>query len=249
MTLVIGIDLETNGLCPEKDVIIEIGAVTWDTTSNTPVHIYGALLDNSLSGVRNGDISDEIEGITGISQTQIKQYGEDPEVCFNTLLRLMDESDYAVAHNGNAFDRPMLEANLKSLGISNVEKPWIDTMTDIPYGPEIKSRALNYIASDHGFVNPFKHRAVFDVLTMLKVLSHYPIDEVIAFMQSPAITVNALTSKPWLDEGKSNNIAKSLGFRWNGEDKKWQQKVKEVALAKLKQNAEQMGLPLHVLSQ
>jgi len=241
--LLTAIDLESTGLDFEKDEIIEVGAVLWDTETNSPVKLISEIVSTNVP------VSDEITKITGITQTQVNLFGNDPVKVFAQLIKYIGMSEYVVAHNGNAFDHPMLKANVEKRGGLLPEATWIDTMTDIPYGPEVKSRALNYVASDHGFVNPFKHRAVFDVLTMLKVLSCYDIDEVIAFMRSPAITVTALTKKPWTDEGKSNNIAKSLGFRWNGEEKQWQQKVKEVALEKLKQSAEQMGLPLHVSSQ
>jgi hypothetical protein len=138
-----------------------------------------------------------------------------------------------VAHNGNLFDKPLLEAGMKRQGLDFMLRPWIDTKTDIEYPEEIKTTKLKYLACEHGFVNPFSHRAVFDVLTMLTVLSRYDIQEVIALSQQPAVRLQAVCLPPWTDGGKSTGIAKSLGFHWNGETKQWLMESKGKRVDKL----------------
>jgi DNA polymerase-3 subunit epsilon len=131
---------------------------------------------------------------------------------------------YVVAHNGNSFDKPMLEAALKSRDLINSEimaKPWIDTMTDLPF--KYDSRKLNYMASDMGFLNPFPHRAIFDVMAMLKVLSRFDFNEIVERALTPKLKIICKTTVPWEDGGKSNEIAKSLGFRWDANAKLWTQ--------------------------
>ncbi len=61
---------------------------------------------------------------------------------------------------------------------------------------------------------PFQsHRALFDVLTMLNILSKYNIDEIIKCAQSPLLRVTA-----HLDFDNKDLAIKS-GFHWNKEKK------------------------------
>ena len=50
---------------------------------------------------------------------------------------------------------------------------------------------LKYMAADFGFINPFPHRAQYDVLTMLKVLSHFDIYKVLELSKVPMIVISA----------------------------------------------------------
>lgn len=49
----------------------------------------------------------------------------------------------------------------------------VDTRTDLPVPLAGK---LKYLACERGFINPFPHRALFDVMTMLRILSEYDIE-------------------------------------------------------------------------
>jgi DNA polymerase III subunit epsilon len=107
--------------------------------------------------------------------------------------------------------------------------PVIDTLTDIPFASEPDSRKLKYLAGDHGFLNPFAHRAVFDVLTMLKVLSHYPIDKVLEYAKAPMITIRAVV------DFNNKDKAKARRFSWEkiGDKtypKMWVKRIKEFQL-------------------
>ena len=93
--------------------------------------------------------------------------------------------------------------------------PWIDTITDIKFDKSIKTRNLKHLAAEHNFLPGFSHRAVFDVLTMLKILSMYEIDEVIARASEPTLYVQALV------DFKNNQKAKDHQFRWHAPSKAW----------------------------
>src|SRR5690606_9794451 len=97
-------------------------------------------------------------------------------------------------------------------------KPWIDTKCDIPQ--KGKSSSLVYMAADHGFVNPFPHRALHDVFTMLKLAGHYDLDEALQLARSPYITLVAEVSFDDRDK------AKSAGFHWDPKRKLWTQRVR-----------------------
>jgi DNA polymerase III subunit epsilon len=212
---ILGIDLETTGLDFTTDRITEIGAVLWDTSTGTPLRLFNTL-------VRHTDappITPEIERLTGITQEMIDTYGVPIAACLPKLFVMMSEADAIVAHNGTGFDRPMLAAQIERLGKIAPERPWIDTATDVPYPPHITTRKLVHLAAEHGFLNPFAHRAQFDVLTMLRILQHYDIHEVLDTARQPSITLIAQVS--YDDREK----AKSRGYRWH-DSKTWRKTIK-----------------------
>lgn len=228
--LLLGFDAESTGLSFEKDKIIEVGAVIWCTESRAPKLIYNELVMwPDFTG-----LSQEIVNLTGITADDVADYGKPPLEVFTYLLNLIKSCNYVVAHNGNAFDKPMLIAALNKLELELVEKPWIDTMTDIDFSSSVKTRNLPHLCADHGFLNPFSHRAVFDVLSMFKVLDKYDIYSVLALASEPVVLMQAICKAPWEDQGKSTTIAKQNGFRWDGDNKRWVKQVK-------KSQAEKMG--------
>ena len=200
--LILGLDVETTGLDPANDKIIEIGAVLWDTESLTPVKIFSEMIRETEDLV----IPPEIINLTGITTEMLHRFGVLPNGnLFQELYWMMDRATHY-------------------------------TCTDPPYPPRMKHRSLIYLAAEHGFLNPFSHRAVTDVLSMLKVLSHYDIEQILTQAQSPTLEVTALVSY------EERNRAKEAGFRWNGEQKKWQKRIKANAF-----DAKAYSFPLDVV--
>jgi DNA polymerase-3 subunit epsilon len=131
-----------------------------------------------------------------------------------------------VAHNGLAFDRQVLKAWAEKYGLDwQPDKLWIDTKTDIEI-PSRNSTRLVYLAADHGFLNPFPHRAMFDVMTMMTILSRYDLDKVIEVAKSPTLTLRAMVSYD------DRELAKARGYHWQSETKQWTMNVKECNLEK-----------------
>lgn len=226
-----GIDLETTGFDVESDHIIEIGVVFWDWEKQKPVDIYNEL----LKGETYPQLPQEITKVTGITQEDLDNYGIHPVDAYMDILPMLRQADYIVAHNGNEFDRPFFEKFGARYCQINKEElalpPWIDTMLDVPYPDECKSRKLGYLAADHGFLNPFPHRAFADVLTMLKILSNYNIEQVVKSATSKTYYLQAVCEKPWVDKRpkgeKETDLAKARGYRWDGDKKIWVKAVKE----------------------
>lgn len=227
--LILGIDFETTGKDTSKDEIIEIGAVLWDCTKGTPVKVLSELLCCENIWQNATATKEKIEQITGIAYEHLEQYGIPPIDGLEKLSAMMRTPNLmaVVAHNGNEFDKPLLLNVAKRRGVEIPEVKWIDTMIDIPYGSHVQTRKLSYLAAEHGFVNPFAHRAIFDVLTMLKVLQQYDIEWVFKLSQEPSVTLVANTTPPWEDGGASNEEAKSRGYRFQSETKRWIKLVKE----------------------
>lgn len=219
----LGLDFETTGLDPKSDRVIEIGAVLWDTDEQKPL----AIASEMISGPSP---SEEITRITGIKKTHLDTYGIGSSLAFARLLGMFEHADAVVAHNA-PFDRGFLEQECQRHGLEMPKVLWIDTSVDVPYPPHVQTRKLTHLAADHGFANPFAHRAAFDVLTMLKILACYSTEQVVALAKEPNVTLVAQTTQPWHDGGKSNEAAKARGYRWDGALKVWKKNVKKSQVA------------------
>lgn len=216
---ILGIDFETTGLEPEKCRVIEVGAVLWDTDSSKPLAVFSELvLPEDLT-----ELDPVITKITGIQTDDLEKYGAEPKKVFQKLNFYLGHCDYVVAHN-SSFDKSFYESEIVKTGLDLVNKTWIDTMFDVPYPEEVSTRKLNHLAADHGFVNPWSHRALFDVMTMLQVLSKYNFEDVVERSKSPVVTVISHVS---FDE---KDKAKQMGFRWDPKNKKWFKEYKHCDL-------------------
>lgn len=247
----LGIDFETTGFEYQKnDRITEIGAIVWDVDEKKPLALYSELLyDESFPPQ-----SDEIVRITGITNEMLGEFGVHPALGFSRLADLAEKYGvhYCVAHNGENFDRPFLGAELHRHAGSieadgykfAVEKlasiPWIDTRTDLPFEIEPSSRKLAHLALDCGFINPFPHRALFDVATMMKVLSTFEMDKIIEYQKIPWAVMRAVVSF------QEKDLAKTQRYSWEkiGEktySKFWVKKVKENQIEKEIDDCKKIG--------
>ncbi|HDZ13562.1 MAG TPA: 3'-5' exonuclease, partial [Pricia sp.] len=180
--IVAGIDFETTSVDPHTCHPTEFALVTWDT------HFRQIVEANSFLIEVPEDLEITNEHITGISKRFLVEHAFSwtsiQEYVYHRLIR----ADYLMAHNVE-FDRTILK-RMVTWDSYYGEKPfddshWIDTMTDIPYPEKIKTRSLPYLAAEHGFLNPFPHRALFDVMTMIQIAGMYDFDEILKYADSP----------------------------------------------------------------
>lgn len=212
--LVLGLDFETDSLDTVNGSITEVGAVLWDTLINKPLVIYNKLIRQSKP------LTPEIVKLTGLTDDILAKYGEDPYHVLAGLGEVMTKADHVVAHNGTNFDKPFYHNNCARIDLDPLEKHWVDTSVDIPYPDNISTRKLVHLAAEHGFVNPFAHRAVFDVLTMLAVCAKYDWPQVIALSKEENVRLIANVSYA------DNNKAKERGYRWDATRKQWYKTIK-----------------------
>lgn len=200
--LILGIDFETTGLNIPTIGITEVGMVVWDTVLRAPIKLFGTLVDPGPQAIWEPGV----EKINNLTPTICSNYGMAEDKAIKQVLSWYGSCDVACAHNGTVFDRPVLDAWAARHGLdSQKSKVWIDTKADIEISPRDSTR-LVYMAADNGFLNPFPHRAMFDVMTMLKILDKHDIDQVMVMANSPTVTIKALVSFD------NNQLAKNRGF-------------------------------------
>lgn len=131
------IDTETTGLDENKDEIIEIGCILFNVTSKSVLSQVSFLFPVN---------SNQAEHVNGISAevTNIKQPWEEG---FKFFLKLVDFSDYLVAHN--------VEFDKKWFGkgrLPKLQKKWICSLEDIDWSfqknlknrPSVTDLALSF---------------------------------------------------------------------------------------------------------
>lgn len=213
--IICGLDFETTGLSPEKDRVIEIGMVLWDTDSHNMIRTCGELVRSDVK------ITAEITAINGITEASVEKYGIPQDEALTIVKDGIYGADAVCAHNGTNFDKQFyfhwLKRNNWLVSEHFANDLWIDTCVDLPQ-PLGK---LIYAAADRGFVNPFPHRAVTDVLTMLRILDGYDVVEVARRARIPNVTVQALVSYD------NRELARVRGYHWKGETRQWLRTVKE----------------------
>lgn len=240
---VLGWDLESTGLDVAKDRIIEIGAVLYDTDEKIPLSLVSELIHPGP----DVEFSPEYVSPTGLKGQHIVEFGESICLVLNQIEQMVNrhKPDAMVGHNLIGYDLPLLKHELERVapfGCPNfLALPVIDTRHDLPFKKEPSSRRLTHLSADHGFINSFEHRAVFDVMACLKLLSHYDFAEVFAMSKIPFVTMRAKVS--YDDRQK----AKDLRYSWeeaNGTKypKWWVKAVRENAVEREIEAAKAIGV-------
>lgn len=206
--ILVGVDTETTGLSPQDDRITEIGAVIWDVAAATPVSFFHRFIK------QDKPLKAEIVELTGLTDELLEKYGQPEELVLKEFQEFIGGAEFLVAQNA-PFDRGMLDAAYLRNGLFIPDKSWVDTAKDVPYPPRMKNRNLVGLAAEHGFLNPFPHRAVTDVLTMLTIMSKYDIKIILENALEPKILLWAKTTYAEKD------LAKAAGFYWNSQRKMW----------------------------
>lgn len=221
MSLILGLDFETSGLDPVNDRVLEVGLALWDTERHKPISQQDFYVKPEI------EIPDhkweEIAPITGIVKADIDLYGIPDRKGFNLIQGFMSKAKAIVAHNGTMFDKLFYEAWESRYRVVPMNPLWIDTRLDTP---EPMVGKLICLAAQKGFLNPFPHQALSDVLTMLRILDGYDFDTVIERAKIPNITV--CMSVPFADK----DYAKKLGYYWRPEGKMWLKVIKACDLYK-----------------
>jgi DNA polymerase-3 subunit epsilon len=223
-----GIDFETNGLNINDCAVVECGLVLWDTEKRAPVKLCNFLIQDKQS--KNYGDWKVCETISNIDGGMIQKFGYDPGVAMDIINEYFEDSKYVLASNGNKFDKPLIQTFANRYNVELTKREWLDLIQDVPFPESCKHRELMYLAAYYGFVNPFPHRALTDVLTMFKIFDQYDLEEILETFYSPKVTLIANVSY------KDKELAKAKKFRWTGDttnpNKKWVKVVTETWMKK-----------------
>lgn len=232
--LILGLDFETTGLDIHTVKITEVGAILWDTVLRQPVQIMSRFVWNQDYPPQ----SEEVIRVSGITDDMLKTHGMPAAAVMEELAELMSRAEAVMAHNGNNYDKPILERVAKEMSVQMPYRPWIDSSTDLPLPETLPTcRKLTHLAFEHGIhvEQRFCHRAFYDVLLMLEIASRYAIDDVMRIASAPVITVRA---KVTIDEREK---AKARRFQWDPQGKLWLKRIRDFDLEKETKACQEAG--------
>jgi len=240
--LILGLDFETTTcepLDPEKVRPVEVGLALYDTDYNTVIDAMSFLVWDSSTYSWDPRITE----FTGLVEEHFKSRAISPHSAQGLIASYAERSKAIMAHNGIAFDAKVLAKERDRLQIEPLQAHWIDTMDVLDF--QGRCRKLGHMAAELGFINPFPHRALFDVLTMFRVVElSGGVQKAYERSLLPKFLITATTVGPWTDGGRQRDIVKSLGFTWDASSKKWARPCYENDLGVV--TAQLQGIP-HVV--
>lgn len=215
-------DVETTGLDPETCDIIEVGAVKFEWEEEETaiglqiraprmVAVYGGLRDPGKP------IPPEITEITGITDADVRG----KTLSQNVLRSFAESAHINIAHNAS-FDKAFLT---KTPVFSGIETRWACTIKHIDWAEKgFKNTSLPYLGCDHGFLNPFSHRAVFDCAATFRLMAPY-FQELLANHRLKLVRIYA-----WRSPFETKDMLRERKYYWDAAMKVW---IKECIESKL----------------
>ncbi|MGA1856511.1 3'-5' exonuclease [Azospirillum sp. 11R-A] len=216
------IDLETTGLDPINDEIIEIGMIAFEFSSEGAVFSIIDTVESFRDPKR--PLTSEVSEITGITDEMIKN----KKLPRKRISEIILKADVIIAHNA-AFDRKFFERQFPKLP----KKAWACSLSEIAWKNEgVESPKLSFILNAYGLFHD-GHRAAEDCLALLELMSlnlkrtGRPILKVLLDQ------ARERTFRIWGKEVPFSlrNELKSNGYRWsdgeNGKQKGWWKDVSQ----------------------
>ncbi|PPE05466.1 PolC-type DNA polymerase III [Williamsoniiplasma lucivorax] len=158
-------DLETTGLSPEFDEIIEFGAIVYDVKTGERKRV-----DYLIKPTK--PLKTFTKELTNITDEMLEDKPTIEEI-FPTIYELIKDT-ILIAHNAN-FDLGFLNCNAKKLGYPELTNTALDTLTIArAIYPELKNHRLGTVAKKTGIIYDDKiaHRADYDADILIDVYEH-----------------------------------------------------------------------------
>lgn len=246
--LLLCLDLETTDLSPENGKIVELAYVLKRVGESRAWKMRTEFIYDQKWG--DDFIPKEAQLVNGIHPDHVRRFG----VPLNSIAKEINfiikshRVDALVGHNIRSFDIPYLMHHISGLSTDHWDEikscPVIDTMVDIEYPAQIKTRNLVHLAAEHGFLNFQAHSALADAIATLRLLECYNVKEVFERSKEPSSIYRAMT------DYESREAAKSRGFRWQDIEgrtfpKCWVKRIKDCDLEK---EVASLGYPIKKLA-
>lgn len=200
------LDIETTGLDPHADEIIEIGLVKFSFLESG--HIVGPI--DALQGLFQPKIAlpPEVSQLTGINNEMLVGQNLDLE----KIRDFIQDASIIIAHNAS-FDRRFCEKKWPFFAA----KEWACSLKEINWREEgFSSSHLNVLLNNYGFFHG-GHRALNDCYALLKILTlELPISHKNIFSTllkssiKPTIRISAVGS-PF----ETKDVLKKRGYKWS----------------------------------
>jgi DNA polymerase III subunit epsilon len=202
------VDVETTGMDPSRDEIIELAMVPF--TYGVDGRIFN--IHEAFEKLRepNQPLSPKITALTGITNDMVAGKNIDPA----EVAAFANRADLVVAHNAS-FDRRFIERFCDAFA----HKPWACSMSQIDWAEEgFEGTKLGYLAMGAGFFYD-RHRAANDCLAAIELL-------VTSLPNSRRLAMDCLLEKArrpgwriWAENSPFDlkDQLKARGYRWNGD--------------------------------
>lgn len=215
------IDTETTGVDPQRDRVIELGAILYSIDHQSTLHQLSVLLPTKSNPQA------KLNGISAAASQAISQPLLQQSLAI--FEQMVTESEYAIAHNAD-FDRQWFNGHhLPQLMKQGKPLPWLCTMTDFrwPLAAKQGSSLVN-LALDYGIGVNAAHRALTDCQLIAMLFDRVnDLQSLLSIASQPKYLYRAHVSY------NDRSLAKEAGFRWNSKDKIWSRKLGELEVEAL----------------
>ena len=206
--LAVFVDVETTGLDPSKDEVIEVALLQFRYSAegnvSDLVEVFDQLRQPSFP------IPEVVTSITGITNQMVAGR----QIDASAVEAIVAPASLVVAHNA-LFDRRFLERLFPIFAV----KPWACSMSEIDWSGEgFEGTKLSYLASEAGFFYD-RHRAENDCLAGIELLRRALPKSGGSGMAALLKRARQTTWRIWAEGApfECKEMLKARGYRWNGE--------------------------------
>lgn len=200
------LDVETTGLDPLNDEIIQLAMVRFSYTLDGRICDVFEPFDQLRQPSK--PIPPEITLLTGLSDADVMGYQINP----TEVATYADKANIVVAHHAG-FDRQFVERLFPIFA----SKPWACSMAEVDWHEEgIETKKLAYLAMEFGFFYE-RHRAVNDCLAGIEILGQPLPKSGKTTLANLLYNARKPTWRIWAENSpfESKGILKARGYRWN----------------------------------
>lgn len=203
------LDVETTGLDPRKDEIIELAMIAF--TYGVDGRIFEIGESFQCFQEPSAPIPEEIKKLTGITDAMVAGQRIDA----GQVAAFANGAALVVAHNA-AFDRRFAER----LSEVFATKPWACSMTQVDWQAEgFEGTKLAYLAMGAGFFYD-RHRAEHDCRAAIELLAKPLPSSGVPAMARLLDNARRPSWRIWAENSPYDlkDALKARGYRWNGDD-------------------------------